>query len=245
MKKWTLISVLSVFVIYIVGLMIKINMRIPLFITFIIAGLFVYLDPSEKTYRYANWRNPSFQDIETHKIESKSGTFKSTPLSSPFVGIVIAIMLCFAHSFFFVKDDKNNLKHNPDFYVEYIYNYDTIEINVDQSDKDTITSLQIINTNKDLMINQPLKIYADDLVYKDVFPVVYHPGNEAETIILNIYMDDFDIDNAKELIEYIGLSEEFSDYKLTLTEIRESETFKYKDILNLGEYQEHFYAALE
>ena len=233
--------------------MLKINMRIPLFIAFIIAGLFVYLDPSEKTYRYANWRNPSFQDVETHKIESKSGTFKSNPLSSPFVGIVIAIMLCFAHSFFFVKDDKNTLKHNPDFYVEYIYNDNTMRINVnpsnkihaDESDEELVTSLQIINTNKDLMINQPLKVYADDLNYKDTFPYLYQSNDISETIILNIYMDDFNTDDAKALIEYIGLSEEFSDSKLTLTEVKESKTFKYKDILSLGEYEEHFYAALE
>ena len=94
MKKWTIISVLLVFFIYFYGLIIKINSRLLLFIAFIIVGLFVYLDPSEKTYRYANWRNNTFIDVETHEIETKSGTFKSTPLSSPCVGIVIAIMLC-------------------------------------------------------------------------------------------------------------------------------------------------------
>ena len=138
----------------------------------------------------------------------------------------------------FINKPKDTLKHNPDYYVEYIYDSNMIKINLDQKNKFIITSIQIINTDNSLMLNQPLKQYADDLKYKDTLPILYSANQDEETIILNFYMKDFDFTKAKPLTDYIGLTNELDDFKLTLSELHTS--FKYKKILEEGIFSEHF-----
>ncbi len=57
-----------------------------------------------------------------------------------------------------------------------------------------------------------------------------------EFILLNWSLEEFDFDNYKKLIEYIGLSQELSDGILTLDELRNSGNFKYKYFFDEGEY---------
>lgn len=245
MKKWTIISMLCVVILYVLGLILHFNMRLLLFIAFIIAGLFVYLDPSERPYRTANWRNNTYIDVQTHEIETEGGSFKSTPLSSPFVGVIIAIILCFAHNILFINKNEVSITYNPNYYAEYISGNNSVRIYIDQQSKDIVTSLVIINTQKELQDNQPLNIYSDALIYKDTLPITYNVATYSETIVLNLYMKEFDFKDAKEMFNYIGLENECHDSNLTFSEIKNSQSFKYKDVITNGEYKEIFYSKLE
>ena len=103
MNKPSILSALGVIVFYIIGLIMKINMALPLFIIFILSGLFVYFDPGEKGIRVVNYRNNSFLDAETHNVETKNNAYKSSPMSSILVSIVITDILCYIHFIVFMK----------------------------------------------------------------------------------------------------------------------------------------------
>ena len=245
MKKWSILLVIGVFIFYIIGLFLKFNMIFPLIVLFMVICLPIYLDTNEKGIRTIRGGYNSFLEVQTHEIENRIKNYKTPTISTPIICALISVVLCFGHYMLFINENEVPITYNPNYYAEYISGYNSIRVYIDQESKDIVTSLVIVNTQKELQDNQPLNIYSDALIYKDILPITYNVATYSETIVLNLYMKEFDFKNAKEMFNYIGLENECHDSNLTFSEIKNSQSFKFKDVITNGEYKEIFYSKLE
>ena len=245
MKKWSILLVVGVVIFYIIGLFLRFNMIFPLLVLFMIICLPIFLDSNEKGIRTIRGDYNSFLEVQTHETEEKNRNHNTSSIPAPILSALIAVLLCFAHFMLFINKNEVPITYNPNYYAEYISGNNSVRVYIDQESKDIVTSLVIINTQKELQDNQPLNIYSDALIYKDILPITYNVATYSETIVLNLYMKEFDFKDAKEMFNYIGLENECHDSNLTFSEIKNSQSFKFKDVITNGEYKEIFYSKLE
>lgn len=253
MKKWIALSVITVFGFYGLGLHKGWDMFIPLWILLAASGLVFWVSDG-MVIRASNPRHQSFLDINQSELDYAESTRRKaaqdkSPATTLIVSVAIAAAVCLVHCYVFPVSSKKDITHDEQYGIEAVYQkigepQSSIRINMDTNQTGIITSLRISYQSK-LSSNKACRElvgnYSDDMKYDDVLPVTYfyqeRDGNGyLEWIVLNLYQDEFDIKESEELLKYLGLVSEMEDGILTLNELKDSETFKFKQILIEGEY---------
>lgn len=240
MKKFSLIGILTVIVIYVLCLIFNWNATIVMLGCIVVTGAFFFLSDGSSIHT-AKLNNYSYLDLHSGQLEyahnSRLNSAKNnSPITITLVAIALTAVLCIAHFNVFIKN-KDKLTYDPCNYVIHIL--DNSEINI-ALDGDNVTYLYILS-NSEHDIYQELKgVYADDTRYDSILPIVYQYDSSSDRyrhqIIINFYMDEFDYDDASTLFEFLGIKDLMKDKCLTYTELLQSKTFKFKDVLTLGTF---------
>lgn len=257
MKKWIALSVIVVFGIYGLGLYVGWDMFIPLWILLAACGLVFWISDG-MSIRAANHKNYSFLDINNAELDYAESTRRKasqdkSPVSTIIVSVGVAATICLGHCYMFAGSDK--LVHEQNYGVRYVQKEvgqkeSSVRINLDMNDSKTITALCIVYQSQNSYNADAVNlrgIYADDTAYGNSLPIVYfykvQESGYLEMIFVNFYMKEFE--NEEKLIQYLGLDSEWSDGVLSLDELKASETFRFKDILEKGEYSNNISFAGE
>jgi len=172
------------------------------------------------------------------------------------ISISVCVFVCLLHYIFLFKDKK--IIHDPYYGVRYIVNGEnvsTLRVNVDMIGNEVITAISIVHSSDNVENKDAQRLY--DSFPEDVRGMtrgVSYQSNKNEVpmhylyqmqrgqgyfemITLNFYHDDYVKYDMNNMYEYLGLSTEMSDGKITYEELINSETFRFKWIVQQGEFE--------
>ncbi len=139
---------------------------------------------------------------------------------------------------------------NPDQYgVRYIIKGDSelddqwLTMKLDPADNDVIRSLICVSVDRDLSIDEETisRLSAgslDDDKNKSPLIVDTHFNEEGKLIqYILINFDLIDIYQIRDLIDYLGLEDELTDSSLSYTELRKSNSFRFRKFFTEGIFE--------
>ncbi len=95
----------------------------------------------------------------------------------------------------------------------------------DERSNSTLNNIDGVNSD-------PLKEEEESLTY---YAKQNEDGTYFERMIIRFYADDFDADDVKEILKYLGLEKEYSDDVLSYDELKSAESFIYRNTIINGE----------
>lgn len=235
-----MIGILTVIVIYVLCVIFKWNATIIMLGCIVVSGAFFFLSDGSSIHT-AKLNNYSYLDLHSGQLEyahnSRMNSAKNnSPIAITLVAIALTAVLCIAHFNIFIAS-KDKLTYDPNNYVIHIF--DNSEINI-ALDGDYVTYLYILSNNEYDIYHKLEGVYADDTRYDSILPIVYQYDGLSDRykhqIVVNFYMDEFDYNNASTLFDFLGIKDLMNDNRLTYTELLNSKTFKFKEILTLGTF---------
>ena len=171
---------------------------------------------------------------------------KNNNLRMAIVLICLLLVNGCAHSLDITHDNQYGVRYD----IKNNNNGSFLLIKLDPKNEDVISALRLwisvdedYNENLDIIKQLQKNTNTNLALLDDEFSTYFYQEvkNPFYVINLNLYMDDtlhnVISEEAKDLIEYIGLTEEFKDNILYYeNELKVSQSFKYKWIIENGEY---------
>lgn len=149
---------------------------------------------------------------------------------------ILQTFLCIAAIAVMISGCSSKINYNPEYGVRYMASPDTfITIAVDPDNSKTISKLTITATGDLIGNSKNMEEYiVSKLSDEDgSIPVEYYKNDTQEVIVVRFYSDNMKQENLKVISEYLGF--DFTA-KTNIKDLVKSDTFKYKEIIENGEF---------